>query len=348
MGNDNPSNWHNIPGIDMPLMVYEGSNYANYPNAGLPYSTANLLDPLIYEGTDIQSGRKCVTGDEDMIGNWCDESSEADCGIDLETSQPGICMGIGRYCFNSNNMTNGDRCTNIYQCDDGYTCKTIGSNEASGLDYNNLYISKTDAIERIQNLFAQVYGVWEWNGSSYELCEPFIGNNTRDCELGLTLGDFDISDSQIPPISSKPVISNIIVNSIDDDDVEVPANSGLVNLYFNTTLDLDQLPLMEMYIDWNDGTDSFSETDLNINHQPGIGSPHRSWHIYTCTLNGAGTSCLTCTDGSDPNQDGECVYDGPSINVKDNWGWCVDDYYGETTCSAEDGTSFDWSIIVSP
>jgi hypothetical protein len=58
-------------------------------------------------------------------------------------------------------------------------------------------------------------------------------------------------------------------------DVKSP---GIYTLEFNTTIDPEQQPLKEIFINWGDGN---KQTLVNVDHRPKSDNPHRIYHYYS-------------------------------------------------------------------
>ena len=318
-----PDSWDEDAPSALPLIVYDPeSNYNGKSYAGIPISTG---------GSDMnmpgnRHGRTCITGPEDKIGIECETSVQ--CSGD---SIQGVCMGIGKYCYDTNtNLTNGELCSQNSDCgeDDLYwQCRGLGDwNQSTGLgelampiysqfrlnDRTNAWES-WDALQRLQNLYAQVYGVWKLVGNDYRSCRPF-GN--VDC--GIPSGDegFDIMDSSDVNFS-RPTISNLGIEYVRGND-RLEAPGGVVYLRFTANVNLNQLPLEQIYVDWGDGS-------LPDNPKgPLTSGDHTFYHYYTCPTNAEGTRCIECQGvGEYSNINGACDYPNyPKVNIIDHWGWC--------------------------
>ncbi|MFA5162970.1 MAG: hypothetical protein WC441_00400 [Patescibacteria group bacterium] len=85
-----------------------------------------------------------------------------------------------------------------------------------------------------------------------------------------------------------PVIENAMISS-NSNPVSVPssgvvniASAGVYRLDFNTTIDKEQQPLRDIYIDWDDGN---IQVINNQDSRPSPASPHRIYHYYSTTGN---------------------------------------------------------------
>ncbi len=315
--NELPNSWN--PSI-LPLSVFQGGSYNKY-YAGFPISTQDTM--TIPAAT---AGRTCISGP--ALGNECLESDIGDgedlindCSTNIEA---GICSGIGKFCYNSfNNLTNGQPCSTNNDCvEEAYgTCRGLGNENEEDPNFvlGELQMpiysgsrgnpGQQDALERIQNLFAKIYGVWQWDGSSYELCNPWP-DGTEDCGIA-SLDQMDISDD--PDISTPPAITDLRVDGASD----LKAPGGLVYLNFTSSVDPDQMPIEQIYIEWGDETGGIGD----LEYGPFIQGNHSFYNYYTCITNTKGDRCIECPGGSLVGDD--CVFDAPAVNLVDHWGWCA-------------------------
>jgi hypothetical protein len=117
-----------------------------------------------------------------------------------------------------------------------------------------------------------------------------------------------------------PVIYNILANG-SDEFLSIVKNH-YVNLTFNTLVDDDQQPLVFYVVDWGDGAKtSFSGAEMR--DRPNSENPHSLYHLFDYwdlkAKDVIGSNRITC--GIDGNGKNYCEVT-PSIQVKDNWGWC--------------------------
>jgi hypothetical protein len=237
--------------------------------------------------------------DAQYNGTAC--KSDSDCGN-------GICLGAGKYCYKGDFMT-GKACISNADCTEGEVCQAITSYQAT----------RSSAIIRLQRLFAKVYGVWQWDSQSNGYVSCGEGDN---CSLGDISLDISGASGQNPRI-----------NYIEAINTQLAAPGGLVTLKFSSEVDLNQLPIKEITINWNDGSGDLNIND-ELNHRPSENNPHNFYHIYTCTTNTEGNRCAVCSNGR-PSPDGTCVYTAPEVTITDNW--------GKTTSAGANG-----SIRISP
>ncbi|NTU98527.1 hypothetical protein HGA64_00760 [Candidatus Falkowbacteria bacterium] len=159
------------------------------------------------------------------------------------------------------------------------------------------------AMSNLQRMFAKNYGVWVWNPS------------TRHYERGANADEYwDAATDALPCNGTgagprpaypndycriTPIISNIAV------DKNTINGSGPVKLTFNTHVDVNQLPLIHIRIDWGDGS---NPTIINgeFSDRTNVAYPHEYYHSYT---HSGFTSCPLATCQATP-----------TITIMDNWG----------------------------
>ena len=229
-------------------------------------------------------------------------NSDDDCG-------GGVCLGVGKFCYKGDFMT-GKACVSNADCGEGEDCQGISGYPVIGRQY---------AITRLQRLFAKVYGVWQWDSQSNYYVSCGEGDN---CSLGDISLDISGASGQNPRIDYIEAVNT-----------QLAAPGGLVTLKFSSDVNPDQLPIKEININWNDGSDVLTIND-ELNHRPSETNPHNFYHIYTCTTNTEGNRCVACSDGDRLDED-VCVYSAPEVTITDNW--------GKTTSAGANG-----SIRISP
>lgn len=315
--NTTPEYW-SVSDKNAPLYVYDGSNADVGPGAGVPWSVPEVYEVDDYNGSE----RICVSSNNNsFIGKEC--FSSKDCG------DGGVCGGIDSYCYNKETgLMNGKPCkTAEADCGDPniYECRLP-----------NLVANKREAINRLQELFAKIYGLWEW--------DQVIGSGSYGSYKDVTkdYAGLDISES----VNTRPQLGNIIVT-----DANLEAPGGKVELSFTTSGSPDQLPIEGIWIDWQDGSVDYFKGPFS--YRPNISLPYQSYHVYTCTTNDRGNRCVACPGGGTPNN-GSCTFDKPTVNIKDHWGWCASGdgvkpiYVDEESCVSFEGMFADKQIIISP
>lgn len=191
----------------------------------------------------------------------------------------------------------------------------------------------SDGVAIVSRLFAQSYGVWEWDATSTRymattsvswlppdnLCtggvRPAYDPIARTCAGG---DCFACPGPTCDYCAVRPQISNIKVNGTNTANPEIITN-GLANLTFNTRVDSQQLPLVSYEVDWGDGETTLV-SGVEMRDRPNQDNPHSLYHLYSywdLRAKGSGVGNISCSVG-------QCtVY--PRIKIKDNWGWCNGD-----------------------
>ena len=183
------------------------------------------------------------------------------------------------------------------------------------------------ALKLLKSIFAQSYGIWRWNTTTSHYV-PEVGDWTAP---------ETICPSTIAPNSNArmdcayaPIVSNVSVNATSTSDAKV-YKSGFINFTFNSSVDSQQLPLVEYVVDWGDGGMT-TVSGVQIMDQPNKEHPHSLYRLYDYwNLKAlAGTLGTNITCAAD-----ECRVQ-PSVRIKDNWGWCN----GDTTGNRGDCSQF--------
>jgi hypothetical protein len=171
--------------------------------------------------------------------------------------------------------------------------------------------------------------------------KPIYGNSwdvpTTSCPENIRPSVFSPGDADYCAII--PLVKYIRVNNVAGINYNVYlSKSQVVNLTFNSIIDINQLPLTRIVVDWGDG-DKTVISGIEMNSKPDIINPHSLYHLYSywdlrarqitansiyCAdanvstpINNAGSSV---TISNPPNAD-YCVVK-PKVKIKDNWGWC--------------------------
>ncbi len=254
--------------------------------------TAGVIVPinvcLETEKSGINYEPTCIAGDDNSLGKACTEDS--DCGFGL-SGQTGTCMGI--------------------ELSDGQKQKIAG-------DY-------TQGIQKLSNLFVRGLNVWYWYADENKYSQVCSYNSGVDCgspsdsnyATCVTLRDacWDKRATK----GTAPSIDHLTVNSQSSGQVVGTGSIG-VTIKFNSNVDLNQLPLTGLSVDWGDGKIN-DIVNLHIaphvyNNNPTLNDPHIMTHTYTCQE--GGTGWVPPTTGG---QGGYCLFQ-PRVQIKDNWGWC--------------------------
>ncbi|MEA2089058.1 MAG: hypothetical protein U9O55_04465 [Patescibacteria group bacterium] len=240
-------------------------------------------------------------------------------------------------------------------------------------------LHNTDSIKR---LFAQSYGIWEWNGDSYESVEgfdwtppenicfgnppqrPIYNSITKTCGWGDCLAGCgnNPTGATCDWCGVPPEITNINLNGMTGGDYKI-GNSKTINLRFNTIIDSNQLPLAMYAVDWGDGTDDKPNLILSSGigaSKPNPENQHSFYHLYgywDMLSNDSGSSSIGCgmaNENIDIDDDGiidlacdnfsSCCATKVKIKVKDNWGWCNS---GTTRNDCESWEEYNGYIIVN-
>ncbi|HOY56308.1 MAG TPA: hypothetical protein PLH37_02690 [bacterium] len=240
------------------------------------------------EKSGINYEPTCIAGDDNSLGKACTEDS--DCGFGL-SGQTGTCMGI--------------------ELSDGQKQKIVG-------DY-------TQGIQKLSNLFVRGLNVWYWYADDNKYSQVCSYNSGVDCGSPsdqnyascVTLRDACWDERATK--GTAPSIDHLTVNSQSSGQVVGTGNVG-VTIKFNSNVDLNQLPLTGLSVDWGDGKIN-DIVNLRIaphvyNSNPTLNDPHIMTHTYTCQE--GGTGWVPPTTGG---QGGYCLFQ-PRVQIKDNWGWC--------------------------
>ncbi len=286
----------------------------DYSNNYYCQNSTGELDPDIIE---------CNAG-EDGGNEICVNSNYPNC--DIGTSI------IDHFCVNNDQESSGNTCDDDNDCQITLYPFCIFQDE---LTLQNVL------THRLLNLFAEVYGVYEWqNGHYQDVSEDYFLSNYV---LG-NIGD------------TYPQVTNIKLNN-QTNDIVLTAPGSFVNLSFNSIVDPNHLPINEIQVNWRD---SLNQSDVQsfsgpLNSRANEAKPHEITHFYSCKTNAEGDRCSQCWD-NDANDwvnavDGECTYPGPSISIKDHWELCSENTLAEgTSCEFNDDSSYSFtnSIIIRP
>ncbi|MCX6784882.1 MAG: hypothetical protein NTV81_03020 [Candidatus Komeilibacteria bacterium] len=220
--------------------------------------------------------RRCFGGTKD--GDFCNTNTNCLGG--------GVCMGIGKFCYvdrpNGGDLTNGQACESTADCtapfDDGCALLSSLPTGENGIG---------QAIANLQGLFAKIYGVWRWTGNSYQSFNP-----------GVAL-DAAAANGTLPVLEKITISPN-----------QIQAHGGLAKLSFGTVVDVNQVPIRSLTINWGD-TQSDTLTWLNSRSDFSLN------HSYTCLMSPNGHSCSGCPGGT-LIENRQCRYN-ITVSVVDNW-----------------------------
>ncbi len=287
---DDPTTWQFEetcvdPTTDLTIEPLQPFISQDIARSGAPYSCSSDGDC---------SGTMCVGGDEE--GKSCDTPAK----ITACENSSGSCVGVG---------------------------------SAAGFHQGTAW-----ARDRLKRLFAQSLESWSWQlDSSAEpdrirFAPTTSGSWTPATATAMSLCNGDGRGPRPPDFSGDfctilPRVFNLNVGvpprGTPDDDVHVSLGDS-ITLYFNTSVDAEQLPLETIRIDWGDG--AVQETGWGGAPKGDPAEPHLFSHSYTTR-----------------SPEGGFV---PRVQIVDNWGWCSNDNEGWTDCDNESWVSFGGSIIV--
>ncbi|MFA6460366.1 MAG: hypothetical protein WCV73_03905 [Patescibacteria group bacterium] len=305
---------------DAPVYIYNGGSFDFGPGTPLAWSVPERS--AFIAGTP---GRICASSEnKSLIGKECRTSS--DCGTN------GVCSGIGKYCYSAQGITNGKACNGDNDCSvtQGFRCENPENLVAAPTQNMS---SEAVAISRLQQLFAKVYGVWQWdqNEGIYKTLEMDNLDISPNKPGGWAGSDW-------PKVDSAIITDNIL-----------NAPGGKVELNFTANGSVDQLPIDGIWINWNDGNVDYFKGPLG--YKPSVSSPYKAYHVYTCQTNDRGDRCVACL-GAGTLDDGSCSYPAPVITFKDHWGWCSYNsfrgqaYVDQGVCNSLFGKQADKSVTI--
>jgi hypothetical protein len=186
-------------------------------------------------------------------------------------------------------------------------------------------MGQLQSVNALQYLFAESYGIWDWNIAQ----KSYVRNDSKNWSATVNLCPNNVR----PPSGGgdcavAPTVTNMQLNK------SVNAylfGSGFVNLEFNSSVDSQQTPLSSYEIDWGDGTPPLTVTGSDMAARPDPTNPHSVFHAYdyydllskslnsNIQINNLAPT-LTCAGGV-------CRVK-PRVKITDNWGWCSEGYNG--------------------
>lgn len=197
------------------------------------------------------------------------------------------------------------------------------------------------SYDRLREIFAKFYGLWEWNNGSYKTLGGFdssnginvvdyVYNNTThyDTRSSITPNPPKIyslvEDKTIETGFTTGTINNFSVNNNNGGIVSNKSNVFPVVINFFAEADKDQMPLTRVAVNWGDGSPVSIVRGWFKNHKPVCdGSSFADLdktcqkdyftfkHIYSCIKDGNGwVASLSACEFT------------PKVQVLDNWGWC--------------------------
>ena len=287
--------------------VRQGSDYNLTCNKNLPLS----IVPRVFDSSLDPAGYKNVFAPVDPEPNAANPSLGGTC-VSTSALSP----------FGSVNPPAGDISflsdPTSWKNPLPYWAPTADAAKASGM-MGQLY-DKND----LRNLFAQSYGVWNWNGSSYQTA---LDSENISAITNICPGNKRPSGSGSDTICAvAPTVANINLNGSP---TAYLYGRGFVNLTFNSQVDPEQTPLAEYTIDWGDG-ESLDVSGADMNARPLGTPPHSAYHAYDYYdllnksksadfIGGTTSPSLLCS--TDNNGKNYCQVK-PRVKIIDNWGWC--------------------------
>jgi hypothetical protein len=201
---------------------------------------------------------------------------------------------------------------------------------SSALPYYSFDEDKTGLMGQLQSasalqyLFAESYGVWDWNGSQY-----VHANDSKNWTAPTKICDNNVrSTSASTNCAVAPAIANMRLESSVNAFI---FGRGFVNLTFNSVVDSEQAPLASYEIDWGDGEPPLVVTGSNMAARPDPASPHSVYHAYDYyDLLGKYQKHQSNNDNLAPTLScaNSVCYVKPRVKLTDNWGWCSEGIEG--------------------
>lgn len=305
--------------------VYEGSDYKipvlNYSYATVSSPFGSIIAPTPSSNPYEWDGNSAKDGIQPLYVNELYNARHPyKITNNTGVGSFGICQNSGEVCFHINGVSYDK---NKADCKDGDTCNAV--------DFTQ------DPTVKISRIFAQSYGIWNWDGARYI-------QGGGDWSLPTNLCSADPRPAYPNDLCGiKPKIFNLKANN-QAGSFEVN-NSQFINFTFNTAVDSQQLPLVLYAIDWGDN-EFTSVSGVEMRDRPNADNPHSMYHLYSYwdlkaknatdqTTNGGKNTVYCGNAGAFAlNYDGAssryacvgsaCCVVKPSAKVQDNWGWCQD------------------------
>jgi hypothetical protein len=197
------------------------------------------------------------------------------------------------------------------------------------LPYKSLDAAKTGEMGQLyatggpnslSNLFAQSYGVWDWDAALNRYAREDAENWSATTELCPGNKKTAAENCAVAPEVKNIKLNNILSATL--------FGRGFVNLTFNSLVNSEQTPLASFEIDWGDG-ETLSVTGADMNARPNPDDPHSAFHAYDYydllnkynegKKNGDGYKTLPTLFCDDAKNICEVK---PRVKITDNWGWC--------------------------
>ncbi|MFH1228303.1 MAG: hypothetical protein V1701_10440 [Planctomycetota bacterium] len=261
----------------------------------------------------------------------------SDC-VEASSLPDGVCTGVGS-CSQTDLGCDADMdCPADEKCIGG-----SGSQRGAQLvlswpnNTNSFY-----AEQRLRRLFAQSYGLWQWQGWDNEYAfrplsdDSLVGvNDDRWGPPNLRCPN-DIRPAEDMTLNTDycgipPKIRNIKLGDGTSNIAKIGPDGGKVKLSFNIIANREQQPITTIYIDWGDGEVKQLPYDAKAKDDPA--NPHTYTHAYK--------SCIS----------DDCRLNYVRIATEDNWGWCSVrpeeglQYFPGTTCENVDPDRIRWDPV---
>lgn len=190
------------------------------------------------------------------------------------------------------------------------------------------------AEQGIRRLFTESYGLYAWSDAlqAYQPVSGSLGSVGTICPNDPATGQPKRPDYPDDFCSVPPSISNAAFLNSDARTASISSGSGSIGIKFNTTADVDQVPLTAISIAWGDTTTGNAG---NFAPRNDPAKPHIFSHAYVFNR-GDNAHC-----DYDRNI---CTYH-IKIQIQDNWGWCNDGTHGP--CTTDTNRWYDTGLTVT-
>ncbi|MFA6391707.1 MAG: PA14 domain-containing protein [Patescibacteria group bacterium] len=247
----------------------------------------------------------CFGGANDSVHRSVQYSCSSDADCQGTEDDRAVCVGVG--------LCSGDQ---TIECTTDTDCGTAGSCVGADAKLKGdgpVNTGNAWALERLQRIFANVYGSWRWDDATGSYVDvPDFGGSWRQvwndkfdnmvlCNLNGTGPRPIWPGPETDYCAILPKVSNILVNGTTGD--VVMNGGGSVTLSFTSFVDAEQEELKNIIVDWGDGS---TPTSIVWNGAPKSdpSQPHLFSHTYDDVVGpGAGEYQI-------------------EIMLKDNWGFC--------------------------
>ncbi|MEI8360981.1 MAG: carbohydrate binding domain-containing protein [bacterium] len=177
--------------------------------------------------------------------------------------------------------------------------------------------SPTTGVDKLRNMYAQSYGVWEYDWGNYryekKLAQDWFAPVGNVCPFGTVSENRDASNlcgilPTIPLASADSFgAGNMIIH-----------RSGFARLVFTSVVDMQQRPLTMYEVQWGDG-ESDQVAGVQLSDRPNTSYPHKLFHLvdYWTLKSNEGICGASCNI--------KCIADyceiQPDVMITDNWGF---------------------------